>query len=472
MMKGGRVPGQKPRAIFCYICGQGYGTQSIMIHVKACQKKWQVQQEQLPPERRRKCPEPPMEFLQLTGQGKLTGDEIDDLNEVGFGHYKETALEHCPNCNRTFNPDAFTRHQRICTPDNPLNPLPPKKLGEARSVKRESIKEPDNQLGSLQAKNNAKRLSATANVGPAKAPAPPAPKPGSKTNLPASQTQARKPPSSNTNNFEGLKQPSQDAFPAKPQLKGHTTGLGGTKAPSEVAKKPVSGIKAGPGPAKPAPAAPAPYKPPSSAMDEVKIKGGGANANFDRMLAMAEKQMASLDLVPCAKCGRKFVSDRIAKHQKACKVNSKPKKVKVFHKKITAKEKEKMGKNKTSKWKLQHQELVAQMKYMRQMKDVQEKGGNIRDLPPPPPTVHGDYLECPYCARKFNATAHEKHVNICKNVINKPKAVPNRPQVQPKAPTSTVTKHTSAISGAKPTTSTVGGLSKTSPLAKPGAKYK
>ena len=32
-----------PRAVLCYICGQGFGTKSINIHIKSCIKKWEQQ---------------------------------------------------------------------------------------------------------------------------------------------------------------------------------------------------------------------------------------------------------------------------------------------------------------------------------------------------------------------------------------------------------------------------------------------
>lgn len=138
--------------------------------------------------------------------------------------------------------------------------------------------------------------------------------------------------------------------------------------------------------------------------------------------------------VPCRKCGRNFAEDRIGKHEKTCKVNAKPKKVKMFHKPITEKEKAKMDavKEKTSKWRAQHEEFVQAMKYNRKMTEVTAKGGNIRDLPPPPPSSQVGMVTCPYCGRKFGEAPAAKHIPSCKNTINKPKPPPGRP-----APTQT-----------------------------------
>nr|XP_014354568.1 PREDICTED: zinc finger C2HC domain-containing protein 1A [Latimeria chalumnae] len=34
--------------------------------------------------------------------------------------------------------------------------------------------------------------------------------------------------------------------------------------------------------------------------------------------------------------------------------------------------------------------------------------------PPPPPTYDPDYVQCPYCQRRFNENAAERHINFCK----------------------------------------------------------
>ena len=52
----------RPKALMCYICGREYGTSSLEIHLKACRKKWDQEQEKKPPAQRKPCPEPPKGF--------------------------------------------------------------------------------------------------------------------------------------------------------------------------------------------------------------------------------------------------------------------------------------------------------------------------------------------------------------------------------------------------------------------------
>jgi hypothetical protein len=46
----------KPRAITCYICGREFGTKSIEIHIKSCDKKWDNEQMQKDKKDRKPCP--------------------------------------------------------------------------------------------------------------------------------------------------------------------------------------------------------------------------------------------------------------------------------------------------------------------------------------------------------------------------------------------------------------------------------
>ena len=50
------------------------------------------------------------------------------------------------------------------------------------------------------------------------------------------------------------------------------------------------------------------------------------NDNYDNLYQNSkfEAQNIQQDLVPCRKCGRKFNSDRVGKHEKVCKESAKP----------------------------------------------------------------------------------------------------------------------------------------------------
>lgn len=80
-----------------------------------------------------------------------------------------------------------------------------------------------------------------------------------------------------------------------------------------------------------------------SQMDPYGGDGGGGPANT----------------VPCSKCGRNFGADRVGKHEKVCKVNSKPRKVKRMYKKVS---KAQLAREKASKpttnWRKEHGDFV------------------------------------------------------------------------------------------------------------------
>lgn len=67
-----------------------------------------------------------MPDMAIAGAGaKLTQDQQDKFNEEAFKSYNETALDRCPNCNRTFLPDRLVVHLRSCkTPKEPRSKSP------------------------------------------------------------------------------------------------------------------------------------------------------------------------------------------------------------------------------------------------------------------------------------------------------------------------------------------------------------
>ncbi|EGR29690.1 zinc C2H2 type family protein, putative [Ichthyophthirius multifiliis] len=138
---------------------------------------------------------------------------------------------------------------------------------------------------------------------------------------------------------------------------------------------------------------------------------------YDLSKESGEQYEQELELVPCGKCGRNFASERISKHEKVCKGPTE-KKVVIEPPKV-----EKKKQQGDPLWKKQHEEFIESMKYMKKMKKIQEQGGDIRQLPPPKAANTDHLIPCPYCNRKFNDQAAEKHIPACKNTINKPKSV-------------------------------------------------
>ena len=82
----------RPKALMCYICGREYGSASLEIHLKACKKKWDIEQEKKPLHQRRPCPEEPQGFTKTIEKAK--GGVFDEsYNNAAFENYNTKALE-------------------------------------------------------------------------------------------------------------------------------------------------------------------------------------------------------------------------------------------------------------------------------------------------------------------------------------------------------------------------------------------
>lgn len=142
-------PGVMPKAVICYICGRGYGTKSIAIHLKTCEKKWDIEQQKKPPKQRKPCPQAPKGFLELLDKPNITHKDLENMNHIAFDEYNDTALEPCTYCSRTFNTDAFKIHKRICTAEKPFKPL-------ARPSDVKPILKPDIEMNKVKVTNMTK----------------------------------------------------------------------------------------------------------------------------------------------------------------------------------------------------------------------------------------------------------------------------------------------------------------------------
>ena len=125
----------------CYICGREYGTTSLEIHLKACRKKWDQEQEKKPPAQRKPCPEPPKDFDQAIAGAKTGTYDFQTYNNAAFDNYNEKALEKCPNCPRTFLPESLVKHLKMCKPksDEAYEPTAMSSKAPLKIIKAQSI---------------------------------------------------------------------------------------------------------------------------------------------------------------------------------------------------------------------------------------------------------------------------------------------------------------------------------------------
>lgn len=358
----------------------------------------------------------------------LEEDEMIKFNEEAFNGFNENALVPCHHCGRTFLPDSLKIHRKICTAEKPFKPLNRAKKAKYKAEKQSMEERP---VGGR--RRQAKE---------------PRPKPAQRRN----QNLYKKKPAQRANrnfyedsdedkeimNNYSYSRPKKGAHlnkkepastfgakrkaPAKRAPKYGTQPMNGRKQrrkepsydfeePEEEEWRPQRKRPAAK--AKPKPRARARPKPKPRAQPEVTYDFSGPPANLE----------------PCRHCGRSFAEDRIKKHISICRIQaSKKTKVKRFHKKLTTKEKRKIERKKpVSKWKAQHQEFVKQMRYMRKLKRVEEQGGDIREIAPPPPSAQPGLVPCRHCGRRFREQAHGRHEKICKTVFGGKKG-PTRPK--------------------------------------------
>ncbi|KYN37123.1 hypothetical protein ALC56_08914 [Trachymyrmex septentrionalis] len=139
-------------------------------------------------------------------------------------------------------------------------------------------------------------------------------------------------------------------------------------------------------------------------------------------------------LVKCRTCGRSFAQNRIDLHEEICmKTTAKKRKqfdpvmsrvkgteLEPFVKKGFAKRETKTKKPEIKPdWRRKHEEFISAIRYAREMQVRLASGKNLSDLPPPPPSDTSDYIQCEHCGRKFNQSAAERHIPICKRMHDK-----------------------------------------------------
>ncbi|KAI5620035.1 zinc finger C2HC domain-containing protein 1A [Silurus asotus] len=147
--------------------------------------------------------------------------------------------------------------------------------------------------------------------------------------------------------------------------------------------------------------------------------------DFDESVAVSE------DLLPCKVCGRRFFSSVLKKHMTICQ-KSAVKKRKVFDSSRQRAEGTDISTvkplkprpeppKKQSNWRRKHEEFVATIRAAKGLSQVMKDGGPLP--PPPPPSYDPDYIQCPYCQRRFSENAAERHIKFCKEQASR---IPNK----------------------------------------------
>ncbi|XP_070808189.1 zinc finger C2HC domain-containing protein 1B [Pituophis catenifer annectens] len=128
------------------------------------------------------------------------------------------------------------------------------------------------------------------------------------------------------------------------------------------------------------------------------------------------------NLFLCDTCGRHFAQEALARHNPICKKNFN-KKRKPFNSlkqrlqgtdipTVKKKPPVKNGREKKSNWRQQHEDFISAIRAAKLATRAMKEGRPLP--PPPPPSINPDYIQCPYCMRRFNQTAGERHINFCK----------------------------------------------------------
>lgn len=159
--------------------------------------------------------------------------------------------------------------------------------------------------------------------------------------------------------------------------------------------------------------------------------GGGGGSRFDdapigkqgRPQQSVDDSGVPLNLVPCQNCGRNFAADRIQKHIQACSSQKKRKVFDVTKMRVQGTDaasfvltkkgrqaQQAPPKAPKTNWRNKHEEFINAIRYAKMAGKIEKEGGSLANLPPPPRSENPDYVQCPYCMRRFNQVAAERHM--------------------------------------------------------------
>ncbi|XP_049730275.1 zinc finger C2HC domain-containing protein 1B [Elephas maximus indicus] len=128
-------------------------------------------------------------------------------------------------------------------------------------------------------------------------------------------------------------------------------------------------------------------------------------------------------LFPCEVCGRRFAADVLERHGPICRklFNKKRKPFNSLKQRLQGTDiptvrkvpQSKSQPVRKSNWRQQHEDFINAIRSAKQCTLAIKEGRPLP--PPPPPSINPDYIQCPYCMRRFNETAANRHINFCKD---------------------------------------------------------
>ncbi|KAJ7988637.1 hypothetical protein DPEC_G00311280 [Dallia pectoralis] len=138
---------------------------------------------------------------------------------------------------------------------------------------------------------------------------------------------------------------------------------------------------------------------------------------------------ASLQLIPCRICHRKFTAERLEKHHQVCERTQQSRRKVFDSSRYRAKGTDLEAFMKTnsrskspvlpkSTWRQKHQALIHNLRQAR----VPAEGASQ----PQPIQVNSDYVTCPHCVRRFAPGPAERHIPKCENIKSRPPPPRNR----------------------------------------------
>lgn len=147
-------------------------------------------------------------------------------------------------------------------------------------------------------------------------------------------------------------------------------------------------------------------------------RGGGAMEGLEENGSVVQVG----ELLPCKICGRTFFPVALKKHGPICQKTA-TKKRKTFDSSRQRAEGTDIPTvkplkprpeppKKPSNWRRKHEEFIATIRAAKGLDQALKEGGKLP--PPPPPSYDPDYIQCPYCQRRFNENAADRHINFCK----------------------------------------------------------